>query len=285
MSDGVDKWVNPKELPSKIFAEWTVGQVDVIKTQIAPGCTDDELMLFMYVCKRTQLDPFARQIYAIKRKRDDGDGNKKSVMIVQTSIDGFRLIASRSKEYAGQSAPEHLYTEDDAQNLILSRITVFRINPITGERYAAGVGEARMKEYRVDGKAGFMWVQKPHIMLDKCAEALALRKAFPQELSGLYTDDEIGKSAAGYEEPIIESFEEAEAKGKILEKIATLAADSDMPEKYSKRVTDSWEKIKGAPMEVLETTEKNLQNHLNNAREEKKNKEKVAKVVKDNQDK
>ena len=67
--------------------------------------------------------------------------------------------------------------------------------------------------------------------------------------------------------------------------IATLAADSDMPEKYSKRVTDSWEKIKGAPMEVLETTEKNLQNHLNNAREEKKNKEKVAKVVKDNQDK
>lgn len=284
MSDGVEKWVNPKELPSKLFSEWTVGQVDVIRTQIAPGCTDDELMLFMFVCKRTRLDPFARQIYAIKRKRDDGDGIKKPVMIVQTSIDGFRLIAQRSGDYAGQSAPEHQYTEDDAQNLILSRITVFKINPINGERYPAGVGEARMKEYRVTGKAGFMWDQKPHIMLDKCAEALALRKAFPQELSGLYTDDEIGKSAE-LSEPFIESFEEVEAKEIILAKITALAADENMPEKYSKRVTESWEKIKVAPMEVLETTERNLQNHLNNAREEKKNKEKVAKVVKDNQDK
>lgn len=166
-------------------------QIDLIKKQIAPQANDNELQLFIYQAKRTGLDPLTRQIYCIHR------GGR---MTIQTSIDGFRVIAERSGTYAGQDEPVFEY--DDKNNLKCAKVTVYRFSP-TGQRYQAAVGVAYWNEYcqEYNGKPGGLWAKMPHTMLAKVAEALALRKAYPQDLSGLYTAEEMQQADKPVESP------------------------------------------------------------------------------------
>ena len=171
--------------------EFTNDQVELIKRQIANGCNDDELKLFLYQCKRTGLDPLTRQIYAIKRA---------GRMTIQTSIDGFRVIAERSGTYAGQDEPTWTYKADGTIEKCVVKVFRFR-----GDiRYPAGVGVAFFAEYYPNP----VNLQKTlaHTMIAKVAEALALRKAFPQDLSGIYTADEMHQADVAQAPVIIEDM-------------------------------------------------------------------------------
>lgn len=177
--------------------DFTQDQINLIKSQIAPKATDDELKLFIYQAKRTGLDPMARQIYAIHRKAKDGNGNWIEKMTIQTSIDGFRVIAERSGDYAGQDEPvfTDVLGEDGKVKDKSCKITVYRFRGDV--RYPAAVGVAFWSEYVQtdrEGKASGLWAKMPRTMLAKVAEALALRKSYPQDLSGLYTGDEMEQS-------------------------------------------------------------------------------------------
>ena len=78
--------------------DWTREKIDLIKTTVAKGATDAELQLFLYQARRTGLDPLTKQIHCVKR-------SEKDPASIQTSIDGYRLIAERTGEYAGQQGP------------------------------------------------------------------------------------------------------------------------------------------------------------------------------------
>lgn len=171
------------------LAMWDAEQLEIITKLICPDATPAELALFGQVCQRTGLDPFARQVYGIKRK---------GRLSIQTGIDGFRLQAQRSKDYAGQEGPQWCGEDGVWREVWLSkeypsaaRVGVYRkgwTKPVWGV--------ATWNEYAqiYNGRPTDMWASMPANQLAKCAEAQALRKAFPAELSGLYSTDEMDQS-------------------------------------------------------------------------------------------
>ncbi|MGC8489887.1 MAG: phage recombination protein Bet, partial [Clostridia bacterium] len=156
----------------------------------------DEFALFIQVCQRTGLDPFARQIWAVRRW--DAQAGRE-VMQVQVSIDGARLAAQRTGAYAGQAPIAWCGRDGMWRDVWLgeeppaaARAGVYRrgfVEPVWAV--------ATWREYaprKRDGSVTPMWRQMGAHMLGKCAEMLALRRAFPMELSGMYTPEEMAQA-------------------------------------------------------------------------------------------
>jgi phage recombination protein Bet len=154
------------------LAEYTNEQLDLIKSQIAKDCTDLELKYFLEICKQTKLNPFMKQIYAIKRQTKNGP-----VMNIQCSIDGYRAIAHRTEKCLGIGDPKFTYGKND--NIPESATII--VKKLVGNHIGDFVATAYWEDYYGDGKS-LMANSKPRIMLAKCAEVLALKKAFSAEL-------------------------------------------------------------------------------------------------------
>jgi phage recombination protein Bet len=167
------------------FDDETIG---LIRRTIVPGATDDEFMSLMAVARLRRLNPLLKQIHFVKRQTYD-DTAKEYVMrwAFQVAIDGFRLIAERTGAYDGQDEPEYELAPDGS--IIRCRVKIYR-----NDKTRPFVGIADWTEFvqkKRDGGVTAMWRDKPRLMLAKCAEAMGFRKAFPEETSGFYIEEEM----------------------------------------------------------------------------------------------
>jgi phage recombination protein Bet len=205
----------PKEENAVAGQHFSSKQIEILKNTICNGASNEEFEVFLMACTKTQLDPFMRQIYAVKRKCKKPDGTWGEVMSIQTGIDGYRLIAERTGCYAPGPEPTYTY---DAEGRILSASAYIKKQTRDGTWHTVSAS-AYIDEYcqrTRDGNAMGMWGNMPRTMLAKCAESQALRKAFPAEMSGVYTKEEMQQADPA--DLIVKiSFEQAEDLRNILE--------------------------------------------------------------------
>lgn len=234
-------------------------QIDILKNSICKGVSNEEFEVFLMACTKTQLDPFMKQIYAVKRKSKKPDGTWGETMTIQTGIDGYRLIAERTGCYA--PGPEPTYTHD-AEGRLESATAYIKKQTRDGTWHTISAS-AYLDEYQQkkgDGAPMGMWVNMPRTMLAKCAEAQALRKAFPAEMSGIYTKEEMAQADVSHIQTI--SLEQAEDLRMLLEecepKFKALMYRSFLKQYKSDLLSDihlsDFERIKNAATKNMEET-------------------------------
>lgn len=192
--------------------DFTGAQLGLIRRTVAADCNTDEFDLFMEVSRRVGLDPFRKQIYAVVYNKDKPDKRKMSII---TGIDGFRGVAARSKLYRPDDLePEIVYDEarkDPKTNplgIVKAVAKAFKFGPDGVWHPSVGVAywdefaplveewaENDKGKWRPTGvfelPATSNWRRMPRVMLPKCAEAQALRKGWPEDLSGIYAPEEM----------------------------------------------------------------------------------------------
>lgn len=173
---------------------FTDQQVTMLRHIGVEKAKDADLQVFFHQCQRTGLDPFARQIYMIERWSKEGPK-----YTIQTGIDGYRLIGRRaaqaSKETISVKQPLWAHPDGGWRDVWLpawgtpgaAKVTILR----GGEEFTAVSLFDEYKQTKRDGGLTQMWAQRPAGQIAKCAEALAWRMAFPQDLAGIYTDTEM----------------------------------------------------------------------------------------------
>ena len=143
---------------------------------------DNEFETFVEQAKRLELDPFCRQIYAVKK-----EGSKMQVLC---TIDGLRIVAERSSKYAGQTPAMWCGNDGVWKDVWLEKTppAACKVGVMRSDFNQPLYAVARFDSYT---QGTSYWTSMPDIMISKCAEALALRRAFPARLSGCYSDAEI----------------------------------------------------------------------------------------------
>ena len=190
--------------------ELTDEQVEILTGTVCKGASRTELAAFLEVCRGKQLDPFSGQIHALKRwTRDHGN-----VWTYQVGIDGFRAIADRTGERDGVDGPYWCGPDGGWVDVWLAskppaaaKVTVYRQGH--SHPYPAIALWDFYAQRKKDGSLTAMWAKGGPHMLAKCAEALALRMAFPEHLGGLYSSEEM-QQAQEYQPPLAADFVEAE---------------------------------------------------------------------------
>lgn len=172
----------------------TPSQKELIRKRIAPKASDDELALFFYTCEKRVLDPLLNQVYFVERRRRVAKGDDwkwESYHVIQTSIDGLRIIAERTKQLSGILSGPMRNTDG---KLVGGWAEVYRKGWEKPVRIELDFDEYCQRDK--DGNPVGQWKARPSYMIQKCAEAAALRRAFPEDLGNIYEPSEFDRDEA-----------------------------------------------------------------------------------------
>lgn len=186
---------------------FTPQQVAALHQIGVENATDGDLAVFFHQAQKRGLDPFTRQIYMIgRRSKDPRTGEWVTKQTIQTGIDGFRLIARRAADarHEAMSIDDTLWADPNGK---WHDVWIWPEPPQAAKttvRIGGGSfsGVAILHDYcpMKNGSPTGQWSKMPAVMLAKCSEALALRKAFPEDLAGLYTGDEMDQANTSHSE-------------------------------------------------------------------------------------
>ena len=186
--------------------------MSVLKNCLYPGARDESIKLVIGYCKASGLDPMQKPVHIVPMSVSTGkkDGNgwdiKEMRDVVMPGIGLYRTQAARSGEYAGVSEPE--FGDDITETIGETTITYPKWCKVVIKRQMRNgtIVEFAAKELWKENYAtksaksaepNAMWKRRPYAQLAKCAEAQALRKAFPEFGAQPTADEMEGKSFDG----------------------------------------------------------------------------------------
>jgi len=239
--------------------DYNASQMKLVRSTVAAECNEPEFNLFIEVAQRLGLDPFRKQIYAVVYNANKPDKRKMAII---TGIDGFRALAERSRAYRpDEDEPQYFYDDNlkgPSNPLGIERcvVTVHKFGPdgswypLKGVAYwdefapiiPGGKWEDKgdtwrdgnpKKTFAPDGtftlQAG-NWVTMGRVMIAKCAEAQALRRGWPEDLSGVYSPEEMDQQMVDITPSELIEQGEQEARERLVntaDKIAIVWAGGD----------------------------------------------------------
>jgi len=193
--------------------DYDPAQLALIRRTVAADTTADEFNMFIEIAKRAGLDPFRRQLYCIVYSKDKPD--KRKVTFI-TGIDGFRAVAARNRDYRPDDEEPTIVYDDAAKNPEINPLGIVKATvkahkmapsgewfPVSGTAYWSEFAplkdewawneekNKRAPTGRITLDPTSNWYKMGRIMFCKCAEAQALRKGWPEDLSGIYSPEEM----------------------------------------------------------------------------------------------
>lgn len=195
--------------------EFTEAELAAFRSEYAKGSTEAQFDLFISECKARNLRPGLHLVFQLRNSKEWDPTVGASVFVKKpywiTTIAALRLIAQRTGEYLGQAPDEFVYLDSEGMPTIKSEIPlpVSKTDSSPREPWVARakvyrkgftepmIGMARFEAYAATRKDGTqlvltdMWAKRGSEQLQKCAEALAFRRSFPEETSNLFISEEI----------------------------------------------------------------------------------------------
>lgn len=189
---------------ANITAINTTNEIDqhiwsALKNSLYTGARDESIKMVLDYCKAAKLDPMQKPVHIVPMSvRNALTGKYEYKDVVMAGVGLYRIQAARSNQYAGVSEPE--FGEDITCNLGGVEITYPKWCKVTVKKMVNNtIVEFTAKEYWLENYAtkkdelapNTMWKKRPYGQIAKCAEAQALRKAFPEIISQHPTAEEM----------------------------------------------------------------------------------------------